>query len=94
MDGTYYTQSTALLRYAGRLGGTYPQCPLEALKVDEIVMMAEDVFIDLFATFHEDDHAKKVYLLNHVDVDRNGDGAVKTARIAVTITAIVSATVW
>ena len=33
MDGTDYTQSTALLRYAGKLGGTYPEDPIEALKV-------------------------------------------------------------
>ena len=33
MDGADYTQSTALLRYAGRLGGLYPEDPLAALKV-------------------------------------------------------------
>nr|WEU39144.1 glutathione S-transferase [Saccharina japonica] len=62
MDGTDYTQSTALLRYAGKLGGTYPECPLEALKVDEIVMIAEDVFINLFSTMKESDEAKKLEL--------------------------------
>ena len=35
MDGTDYTQSTALLRYAGKLGGLYPEDPLAALKVRE-----------------------------------------------------------
>ena len=33
MDGAEYSQSTALLRYAGKLGGLYPECPLAALKV-------------------------------------------------------------
>ena len=70
MDGTDYTQSTALLRYAGKLGGTYPECPLAALKVDEIVMIAEDVFINLFSTMGEKDEAKKVHALGHV----NGNG--------------------
>ncbi|CAN0074196.1 unnamed protein product [Laminaria digitata] len=60
MDGTDYTQSTALLRYAGKLGGLYPECPLKALKVDEIVMIAEDVFINLFSTLGEKDEAKKL----------------------------------
>nr|WEU39152.1 glutathione S-transferase [Saccharina japonica] len=60
LDGTNYTQSTALLRYAGKLGGTYPEDPLEALKVDEIVMMVEDVFINIFADMKEKDEAKKL----------------------------------
>ena len=33
MDGTDYTQSLALLHYAGKIGGLYPEDPLAALKV-------------------------------------------------------------
>jgi len=33
MDGAEYTQSTALLKYAGKLGGLYPDDALAALKV-------------------------------------------------------------
>ena len=33
MGGNDYAQSTALLRYAGKLGGMYPEDPLEALQV-------------------------------------------------------------
>ncbi len=33
MDGEEYTQSTALLRYTGKLGGLYPDDALDALKV-------------------------------------------------------------
>ncbi|CAN0135392.1 unnamed protein product, partial [Ectocarpus fasciculatus] len=36
MDGAEYTQSTALLRYAGKLGGLYPDDALAALKVHSI----------------------------------------------------------
>ena len=38
MGDAEYTQSTALLRYAGKLGGLYPECPLAALKVCVVVM--------------------------------------------------------
>nr|WEU39147.1 glutathione S-transferase [Saccharina japonica] len=60
LDGNKFTQSTALLRYAGKLGGTYPEDPLEALKVDEIVMIAEDVFINIFSTVGMEDEAKQL----------------------------------
>lgn len=33
MDGVDYTQSTALLRYAGKLAGIYPEDPVAAMKV-------------------------------------------------------------
>lgn len=33
MDGSEYTQSTALLRYTGKLGDIYPEDPLTAVKV-------------------------------------------------------------
>ncbi|CAM9704958.1 unnamed protein product [Laminaria digitata] len=62
MDGTDYTQSIALLRYAGKLAGLYPEDLLAALKVDEIVLMAEDVFINIFFTVQEKDEAKKLEL--------------------------------
>ncbi|CAN0532432.1 unnamed protein product [Ectocarpus sp. 12 AP-2014] len=48
MDDAEYTQSTALLRYAGKLGGLYPDDALAALKVDEIVMIAEDLMANMF----------------------------------------------
>ncbi|CAN0458970.1 unnamed protein product, partial [Ascophyllum nodosum] len=60
MNGADYTQSTALLRYAGKLTGIYPEDPLTALKVDEVVMMAEDCFIASFPSFFENDLEKKV----------------------------------
>jgi len=43
IDGVQYAQSSALLRYAGRVAGLYPQDPLEALRVDEVIGLTEDV---------------------------------------------------
>ena len=99
MDGTDYTQSTALLRYAGKLGGTYPECPLSALKVDEIVMIAEDVFINLFSTMGENDEVKKVNALSHVSCKSNSDGdngrllASGKSTVTATITVLMAETV-
>eukprot|EP01047_Picozoa_sp_COSAG01_P050691 COSAG01_NODE_5152_length_4451_cov_13.224724_3_plen_85_part_00 len=37
------TQSSAILRYVGKLTGLYPADPLAALVVDEVDMMVEEV---------------------------------------------------
>ena len=37
------TQSSAILRYVGKLTGLYPADPLAALLVDEVDMMVEEV---------------------------------------------------
>ncbi|CAM9851402.1 unnamed protein product [Ectocarpus sp. 13 AM-2016] len=55
MDDAEYFQSTALLRYAGKMGGLYPDDALAALKVDEIVMIAEDVLTNMFKCMGEKD---------------------------------------
>ncbi|CAM9661124.1 unnamed protein product [Ectocarpus sp. 12 AP-2014] len=55
MNGAEYTQSTALLRYAGKLGGLYPDDALAALKVDEIVMIGEDIMANMFKCMGEKD---------------------------------------
>eukprot|EP00903_Cladosiphon_okamuranus_P012825 g11985.t1 len=55
MDGAEYTQSTALLRYAGKIGGLYPEDTLTALKVDEIVMIGEDLIGHVSKCFGEKD---------------------------------------
>eukprot|EP00298_Acanthocystis_sp_HF-20_P006466 c16320_g1_i2.p1 GENE.c16320_g1_i2~~c16320_g1_i2.p1 ORF type:complete len:100 (+),score=36.36 c16320_g1_i2:40-339(+) len=36
LDGQQFAQSTALLRFAAKLAGLYPQDPLDALKIDEV----------------------------------------------------------
>ncbi|CAB1102530.1 unnamed protein product [Ectocarpus sp. CCAP 1310/34] len=55
MDDAEYFQSTALLRYAGKMGGLYPDDALAALEVDEIVMIAEDVLTNMFKCMGQTD---------------------------------------
>ena len=43
LDGTTYSQSLALMRYAGKLAGFYPDDPLEALKVDQALDSLSEV---------------------------------------------------
>jgi glutathione S-transferase len=52
-------QSNAILRYAGRLSGLYPNDPIEALKVDEALDALDDLFAPLGPTFRETDEARK-----------------------------------
>ena len=50
---TTVTQSSAILRYVGKLTGHYPEDPLTALKVDEMDMMVEEVAMrTVIATAH------------------------------------------
>lgn len=43
VDGVDHAQSNAILRYCGRLAGLYPDCPLKALRVDEILDVVMDI---------------------------------------------------
>ncbi|KAG7387316.1 hypothetical protein PHYPSEUDO_014495 [Phytophthora pseudosyringae] len=59
-DGTMYCQSMAIARYAAKLGGLYPEDPLECLRVEMISETMCELFedyIDIY--FHEKDEAKK-----------------------------------
>lgn len=51
--------STALLRYAGKVGGLYPEDAFEAIKVDEIVMAGEDIFGLIFKAFGQPPEKQK-----------------------------------
>lgn len=42
VDGTAYTQSIAQLRYAGKLAKLYPEDPVAALRVDEVMDICQD----------------------------------------------------
>lgn len=54
-------QSNAILRYAGRLAGLYPiNNPIEALKVDEILDLGEDINAKVGHSIHEKDEARKM----------------------------------
>eukprot|EP00899_Mesostigma_viride_P023281 jgi/Mesvir1/4137/Mv13049-RA.1 len=60
IDGTMYAQSNALLRYVGRLTGLYPQDPLAALKVDQILDGFEDASTAMRPSLMETDNQKKL----------------------------------
>jgi len=54
-------QSNAILRFAGRLAGLYPlDEPLQALKVDEALGVAEDINCLLSPSLHEQDTERKM----------------------------------
>ncbi len=53
-------QSNAILRYAGRLAGLYPNDPLEALRVDELLDFGEDMNQALGPSMQEPDMEKKL----------------------------------
>jgi glutathione S-transferase len=61
-DGTYcVAQSNAILRFAGRMTGMYPMNdPLQALKVDEALGVAEDINCLLEPSLHEQDTERKM----------------------------------
>lgn len=48
VDGEVYSQSAALLRFAGKLSGLYPKCEKDAMKVDMVVDATEDLANSLF----------------------------------------------
>lgn len=60
VDGKRLAQSSAILRYVGRLGGLYPQDPWQAAKVDEIMYAFEDVGNLLRPSFMEQDPQKRL----------------------------------
>ncbi|CAM9733614.1 unnamed protein product [Chrysoparadoxa australica] len=70
VDGATIAQSAAILRYAGKLAGLYPEDPLEALKVDEIMDTLEDSGAGLRGTMRlKDEEEKKAKRLQFVKED-------------------------
>lgn len=57
VGGVRVTQSLAHLRYAGKKSGLYPTDDLQALRVDEVLDICQDV---LTKTPHADDEAEKL----------------------------------
>jgi len=51
INGQRYCESNSLTRFAGKLANLYPHCPLQALRVDEIMDMVEDLMSPLGPTF-------------------------------------------
>ncbi|KNC49741.1 glutathione S-transferase 2 [Thecamonas trahens ATCC 50062] len=60
IDGTDYAQSNAILRYAGKLTGAYPEDPVAALMVDELLDATEDIVNMLAPSMRESDEEKKL----------------------------------
>merc|ERR1712137_216846 len=58
LDGKRYFQSIALLRYAGKRAGLYPDDPLLALQVDQAVDTLQDLTNALAASMSEKDEKK------------------------------------
>jgi glutathione S-transferase len=63
VDGTVYSQSMAIARYAAKISGLYPNDPVEALKVDMFTCSLGDLegpFVDfMFKTPDEAEKAQK-----------------------------------
>ncbi|CAI5711607.1 unnamed protein product [Hyaloperonospora brassicae] len=60
VNGDVMTQSYAIMRYAGRLGGLYPTTrPELAIKIDEVLSVMGEIEVRLVPSLHESDVAKK-----------------------------------
>lgn len=67
VDGTQFTQSDALLRFAGKLAGLYPTDALQALYCDEVTYVVEDAGVKMGPTFRmsgEEQKAARLALVN------------------------------
>lgn len=67
VDGTQFTQSDALLRFAGKLAGLYPTDPLQALYCDEVTYVVEEAGAKMGPTFRmsgEEQKAARLALVN------------------------------
>lgn len=60
VDNDVYAESTAILRYAGKLSGLYPKCDEAALNVDRVVDALETVLVAVFKDSSEAGRAKFV----------------------------------
>ena len=54
------SQSASILRYAGKLSGLYPADALEALCVDEIIDLNDEIAVVISPSIKESDEAKKM----------------------------------
>jgi len=67
VDGVQLTQCDAILRYAGKLAGLYPQDPLQALYCDEVSFVVEEAGIKMEPTFRmtgEEQKTARLALVN------------------------------
>eukprot|EP00471_Norrisiella_sphaerica_P005181 CAMPEP_0184489828 /NCGR_PEP_ID=MMETSP0113_2-20130426/16471_1 /TAXON_ID=91329 /ORGANISM="Norrisiella sphaerica, Strain BC52" /LENGTH=218 /DNA_ID=CAMNT_0026873467 /DNA_START=1 /DNA_END=657 /DNA_ORIENTATION=+ len=52
LGGKTYAQSYAIMKYAGTKAGLYPNDPLEAMEVDQVVLTLEDLVTPINITFY------------------------------------------
>ena len=67
VDGVTVTQCDAMLRYAGKLAGLYPNDAFQALLCDEVMYVVEESIVRLGPTFRmtgEDQKAARLALVN------------------------------
>lgn len=60
VGGTVISQSASILRYAGKLSGLYPADALEALYVDEIIDLNDDIAVAIGPSIREADDEKRM----------------------------------
>lgn len=58
VDDRMYCQSNAIFRYAAKIGGLYPQVPIDALRADMVGDQLEDTFGLIGPTFRMDQDEK------------------------------------
>lgn len=59
VDGEVITQTNAILRFAGKLTGLYPDDALQALYCDEVMDALNDILAKVSVTFRMDDEEEK-----------------------------------
>ncbi|CEG48312.1 glutathione s [Plasmopara halstedii] len=60
VDGEVFTQSHAMIRFAGRMAGLYPvTIPILTLKIDEVLHGLNEMGEKVFSTFSESEEVKK-----------------------------------
>jgi glutathione S-transferase len=55
VDGRVVGESTAIMRFAGKLANLYPEDPVQALYCDELLEAVEDMWVKLGPTMHIQD---------------------------------------
>lgn len=60
VDGTVIPQSSAQMRYVGKIGGLYPTDPIDAAFADAAMDSVTDIHIPMRASLQEKDDEKKV----------------------------------
>lgn len=66
VDGRVFSHSNALLRYVGHIGSLLPTDPLQALQVDQIIGVIDDIIFAVKPILHIDDRSRKVAELNRL----------------------------